>query len=60
MRKENELNREMYFPMVSTRKKKLGIIFARGYRFLNLSYIKSLLSTYRYKGDLLDDVERVH
>jgi glycosyltransferase involved in cell wall biosynthesis len=60
MRKENELNREMYFPMVSTRKKKFGIIFARAYRVLNLSYIKSIFSTYRYKGNLVADVTRVH
>lgn len=59
MKKENEHNRETYFPTVSTRMRKLGVILARGYRVLNLSYIKSLYSTFRYKGVGLDVLHRV-
>jgi glycosyltransferase involved in cell wall biosynthesis len=59
MKKENEHNRETYSPTVSTRLRKLGVILARGYRILNLSYIKSLYSTFRYKGVKLDDLQSV-
>lgn len=59
MRKENELYREMYFPTVSTRKRRLGVFLARSYRVLNFSYLKSIFSTYRYKGDRFSDVKSI-
>jgi len=59
MQKENELNREMYFPGVSMAKRKLGVFLVRAYRLLNFSYLKSMVSTYRYKGKQLYAVESI-
>jgi len=53
MKKENERNRKMYFSHVSARRKRVGIMLARAYRILTLSYVKSYLSTLRYKGKVL-------
>jgi glycosyltransferase involved in cell wall biosynthesis len=59
MRLDNERNREMYFPQVSRFKRRLGVLLVRCYRILNLSYLKSILSTYRYRGVRLDKVKSI-
>jgi glycosyltransferase involved in cell wall biosynthesis len=60
MTSENERYRDMYFPSVTTYVKKLGIVLARAGRIINLSYLKSIYSTYKYRGTKIGENDFIY
>lgn len=59
MHLENELYKEMYFPSVTSRRRSLGKWLVRCFRLLNLSYVRSFISTFQYKGRHIEELETI-
>lgn len=50
MVQEAEVCRKLYYPKAGAKKRKVGIMLARLFRILNMSYVRSLWDTCRFKG----------